>query len=457
MALRRTQQSRGKNYLFFFLLTLLAIGSVFIFVLFFEGSKPVVNLVKPQNYLGKYGEIQVQISDTGSGIRSISVSAQQGSLSKVLLHEDFPRTAYRGAVGPLEVEKSVNLAVAEEGFTDGEIVITVQATDFSWRGWLQGNKTVAHRKVVIDTEPPRLQILHSQRYILQGGSGIAIYQNSDSEARHGVELDNRFHPGFSVGDGRDDTYIAYFAMPYDLQQFENLQVVATDVAGNNSAVPFKAVVKKSALKKDSITISDGFLEAKIPEFEQYSQEMTGNNLEKYLYTNQTMRVENNNRISQLCGQPANERFWQGNFRRMPGASRAGFADHRTYLYHGQVIDQQVHLGVDIASTRNAEVRAANAGRVIFADYLGIYGNMVLVDHGQGIFSLYSHLSQMRVSPGDMVDTTSVLGLTGTSGMAGGDHLHFSMLINGEFVTPVEWWDQNWLEVNIEEPLTDSKF
>jgi len=83
--------------------------------------------------------------------------------------------------------------------------------------------------------------------------------------------------------------------------------------------------------------------------------------------------------------------------------------------------------------------------------------MVLVDHGQGIFSLYSHLSQMRVSPGDKVDTASVLGLTGTSGMAGGDHLHFSMLINGEFVTPVEWWDQNWLEVNIEEPLTDSTF
>ncbi|MEE4136249.1 MAG: M23 family metallopeptidase, partial [Desulforhopalus sp.] len=451
MALRRSKQSRGKSYLFFFLLALLAIGSATIFVLFFEGNKPGVNLIKPQTSLGKYGEIHIQVSDAGSGLRSIAVSAEQGSVSKVLLHEEYPRTAYQGAAGPLEVEKSVNFAVAEEGFADGELTLTVKATDFSWRGWFQGNKTVIQRKVTIDTEPPRLQILHSQRYLLQGGSGIAIYQNSDSDARHGVELANRFHPGFPIGDGRDDTYIAYFAMPYDLQQLDNLQVVATDVAGNNAAVSFKPTVKKSAFKKDSITISDSFLEAKIPEFEQYAEEMTGDSLEKYLYTNQIMRVENNRRISQLCDQPSAERYWQGNFRRMPGASRAGFADHRTYLYHGQVIDQQVHLGVDIASTRNAEVRAANAGRVIFADYLGIYGNMVLVDHGQGIFSLYSHLSQMRVSPGDMVDTTSVLGLTGTSGMAGGDHLHFSVLINGEFVTPVEWWDQNWLEVNIEEP------
>jgi murein DD-endopeptidase MepM/ murein hydrolase activator NlpD len=113
--------------------------------------------------------------------------------------------------------------------------------------------------------------------------------------------------------------------------------------------------------------------------------------------------------------------------------------------------------MDIASTRRANVRAANSGIVVFADYLGIYGNMVMVDHGQGVFSLYSHLSQINVSPGDKVTTESVLGLTGTTGMAGGDHLHFSVLVNGIFVTPKEWWDQHWIEVTVDEPLIDSKF
>jgi murein DD-endopeptidase MepM/ murein hydrolase activator NlpD len=112
--------------------------------------------------------------------------------------------------------------------------------------------------------------------------------------------------------------------------------------------------------------------------------------------------------------------------------------------------------MDIASTSKADVRAANRGQVVFADYLGIYGNMVLVDHGQGVFSLYSHLSKINVGPGDMVDQQTVLGLTGTTGMAGGDHLHFSMLVNGVFVTPKEWWDQHWIDVTIQQPITEAK-
>jgi len=127
------------------------------------------------------------------------------------------------------------------------------------------------------------------------------------------------------------------------------------------------------------------------------------------------------------------------------------------MYAGKIIDKQVHLGVDIASTARAEIRAANKGRVVFAEYLGIYGNMVLLDHGQGIFSLYSHLSQINVSPGDEVDKKTVIGQTGTTGMAGGDHLHFSMLVNGIFVMPKEWWDEHWIEVTIEAPLAQSKF
>ena len=180
-------------------------------------------------------------------------------------------------------------------------------------------------------------------------------------------------------------------------------------------------------------------------------------VEKYIYTNREVRKANNQKIFELCQNPLSERLWQDRFIRMPGASKAGFADHRTYFYKGKEIDRQVHLGMDIASTQRAEVKAANKGKVIYADYLGIYGNMVLLDHGQGVFSLYSHLSSIQVAVGDEINTDVVLGLTGTSGMAGGDHLHFSMLINGIFVTPKEWWDQQWINVTIEDPIADSRF
>jgi murein DD-endopeptidase MepM/ murein hydrolase activator NlpD len=87
-----------------------------------------------------------------------------------------------------------------------------------------------------------------------------------------------------------------------------------------------------------------------------------------------------------------------------------------------------------------------------AGYLGIYGNTVILDHGQGVFSLYSHLSRITASEGDLLPQDGVLGASGTTGMAGGDHLHFSMLINGIFVNPLEWWDASWLDNNIEAML-----
>lgn len=142
---------------------------------------------------------------------------------------------------------------------------------------------------------------------------------------------------------------------------------------------------------------------------------------------------------------------------MAGSAKAGFADHRTYFYKGKAIDKQVHLGMDIASTRHVPIKAAGTGIVVFGDYLGIYGNMVLIDHGQGLFSLYSHLSQINVSPGDLLQKGDILGNSGTSGMAGGDHLHFSILVNGIFVTPKEWWDQHWIDITIDDPLVDAKF
>ena len=179
------------------------------------------------------------------------------------------------------------------------------------------------------------------------------------------------------------------------------------------------------------------------------EEVTGDNLEKYLFVNNKIRQENNKKIMELCRNSTSEQLWQGRFTRMSRSSnRAGFADHRTYFHNGKEVDRQVHLGVDLASTRHAKVEAANKGKVIYADYLGIYGNMVILDHGLGVFSLYSHLSDIAVAKGDLVEKGSSLGSTGTTGMAGGDHLHFSMLVNGILVNPLEWWDESWLNIHI---------
>ncbi len=97
---------------------------------------------------------------------------------------------------------------------------------------------------------------------------------------------------------------------------------------------------------------------------------------------------------------------------------------------GREVDQQVHLGFDLAVTANVPVVAANSGVVLNASWLGIFGNCVIIDHGMGVQSLYGHLSSFDVKVGDTVTKGQMLGRSGMTGLAGGDHLHFTMLVGG---------------------------
>ncbi len=455
MSLKRKKSFKGPLFVILFLIIAGACGAGYL--LFFEGKPPVVTLTSLPEYIGLQDTLRLTVSDEGSGIRHLEIFATQGNKTKQLFATENPRTAYIGAVGPTTLEPSITFDAKALGFKDGEIILTVKVSDFSFRGMLSGNNTEVSHSLTLDSKPPKIRILHSERYVRPGGSGIVIYQNSEGYGKHGVVINGRLYQGYPVNDGRENTYISYFALSYDTKALDISVIRAQDAAGNRSIVPLAMIFNKVHFKQDTITVTDSFLQKKVPEFEQHYDNLQGNLEEKYLFINRTLRKENNADIAQLCKTPDQNRHWEGRFLRMAGRNCAGFADHRTYFYQGQEIDRQVHLGVDLASTRQANVKAANNGKVIFAEYKGIYGNMVVLDHGQGIFSLYSHLSQINVAEDDMVAKGESIGLTGTSGMAGGDHLHFSMLIHGIFVTPKEWWDPAWIETRIEQPLVDIKF
>jgi murein DD-endopeptidase MepM/ murein hydrolase activator NlpD len=439
-----------------FVISLLAIAGITSFVLFFEGEKPSVTFDDTPDHIGKLAKIRYTVTDSASGIKAIKVTAAQGEITKELYTMDNPRTGYIGKIGPTEDKREISFDPKKLGFKEGKIGLVLEARDFSLRGLLQGNKTVLTKDITVDLNPPTVAILHSERYISPGGSGIAIYRVSEPGTQTGVIFNGHLNPGYPLGSDRPDTYIAYFSLPYDSENISEARIFATDQADNTASVTFSPVFQKIAQKHDSINITDGFLNAKIPEFEQHYPEMQGTPVEKYLYANNAVRDANNKAISEACSKSSAERLWKGRFLRMLGSPKAGFADHRTYYYQDKEIDKQVHLGVDIASTERVAVQAANTGKVVFADYLGIYGNMVILDHGQGVFSLYSHLSQINTKVGDLLEQGKVLGLTGTSGMAGGDHLHFSMIVNGVFTMPKEWWDTNWIDVTIDSPIRDSK-
>lgn len=101
-----------------------------------------------------------------------------------------------------------------------------------------------------------------------------------------------------------------------------------------------------------------------------------------------------------------------------------------------VLDIGIHRGVDIAVPRGTPVRAMSPGVVHFAGAMSGYGLVVIVDHPQGLRSVYGHLSEISVRTGQELPTRMVVGLSGSSGRATGEHLHFEILRRGRAEDPV---------------------
>jgi murein DD-endopeptidase MepM/ murein hydrolase activator NlpD len=242
-------------------------------------------------------------------------------------------------------------------------------------------------------------------------------------------------------------------MPWDTPPaaFKPLITVA-DKAGNTASRGFPYHANARHFRADRINLSDAFMERTVPEFSRYDIG-NGSPLEQYLTINNKVRTMNRAQLVQLGLDTADEILWKGAFVRLPNAAnRARFADQRDYYYKGKKVDHQTHLGIDLASIRQAKVPAANEGIVVFADFHGIYGNCVIIDHGLGLQTLYAHLSSIAVAQNDNVSKGQIIGRTGTSGLAGGDHLHYGVILSGTPVQPIEWWDAHWIKNNITSKL-----
>ena len=136
---------------------------------------------------------------------------------------------------------------------------------------------------------------------------------------------------------------------------------------------------------------------------------------------------------------------------------ASYGDERHYYYKNKdhKISHSFHVGYDLASTKMATIKTSNAGTVVYANENGIYGNMPMIDHGLGLYSLYGHCSQLLVNEGEEVNKGQAIAKTGVSGLALGDHLHFGLLVQGIEVRPVEWFDQSWIRKNVDNIFKDA--
>ncbi|MDM8523083.1 M23 family metallopeptidase [Desulfococcaceae bacterium HSG8] len=433
---------------------------ILIFPVKLEGEKPSVSLDLKFPSIGASKEISVSVSDTRSGIRRVWIGLLKGDREYLLLEKDFPSKGLLGGKKVTEESFKISVDPKKSGILDGKAVLFIIARDYSWRGWWNGNKTLIEKEVMIDTKRPGIDVLNNVLNISQGGSGVVIYKLSEPCASNGVHVGENFFPGYSakdvIGSKEANIFMSLIALDYKQGPETDIFVKATDHAGNITSAGFRYYVKGKKFREDSINISDKFLNWKMPEFESHIQDSQSSRVEQFLMINDKLRKSNYQTFAELGRKSDNILYWKGSFLRFPGKRMAGFADHRKYKYNGKTIDRQVHMGIDIASVSKAEVPASNNGKVVLAKYLGIYGKSVMIDHGFGLFTTYSHLSRINVKEGQIVSRGEIVGNTGLTGLAGGDHLHFGVLVSNIFVNPIEWWDSHWIKDNVSDKINEIK-
>ena len=430
-------------------------GGIWLSRSWFDLTAPEIQLRPEVKQLGSSQNLTVQVTDANSGLSRVKVRLRQEDKVKEIVDKSFPGSRW-GRGGR---EKAADIPITVEpkawGFKDGPANLIVEARDFSWMGWLRGNQGKLERPVTIDLTPLRLTFTSINEFLIQGGTGLVTYQVNKPMAKSGILVNGEFFSGFPLKSKESGKYLAFFAVPYDLPQPLTLELLAVDQGGAEAHTKLLYRLKTKRWKADKINLGDDFLNKKMTEFQEMNPELKNlaTPLEVFLRVNQDERGKNANLIQEICSHSQPEQLWQGAFLRQPNSKpMAAFADHRSYMYKGREVDKQVHLGQDLASLEHAEVPAGNNGIVVFTGPLGIYGNSVILDHGWGLFSLYSHLSQIKVEKGQKVTKGAILGNTGATGMAGGDHLHFSIMVQGRFVNPLEWWDPHWIKDQVNRQL-----
>ena len=452
------KKSRNKkSRLIIALLPTVIIFIIFIWFLMtiFEGKKPLATLTPLPEYISKSITFNVVISDVKMGLRDVKVSIKQDGPAIPLLKKNFSYTGLLNKKGVHIFDGEFTLNPKQLNLVQGQANLIIEIHDFSKRRGGDGNLTILEHNMTVDTIPPSMTAISRSHNINRGGSGLIIYKVSDDTQENGVLINDILFQGIPFNnDPHTGIYLCYFAFPCNVKKDTALYLWAKDMANNEIKKAFRYHIRQKRFRKDTIRISDRLLDAIITSFPPDIFGPGDSNIEKYLFINRTLRKENSASLKELCQSPIKEKLWDGPWLRMKkAATMAGFGDERIYYYKNKAVDRQRHLGVDLASFARSPVQASNTGEVIFAKDLGIYGLTIVIDHGQGLFTMYGHLSSIDVAVDQAINKGDIIGVSGATGLAMGDHLHFGFLVHGIPVNPVEWWDAHWIDDNIHKKLS----
>jgi len=433
------------------LLVGIAVGAWYVYTApEFERVNPKIESQK-SIFWNRKDPLRIKVSDN-VGLNSYEVTLSDGKKS-VILDKGFFDAGIKEKIIEVKYPKG---KVLDPRAKDYKVTITVG--DKSMWNMMAGNTETKTIDVTIDYKRPNVNILSNSRMINQGGSALVVFQADDENMDKLYILANKNK--FKVQPYKKEGYYATLvAWPFKDDSFD-AKIVATDLAGNRREVHIPYYHGNPRYRTSYIRATDKFIDGKITDLASSDPEYADitDKLEKLKAINETMRLKNEELIHKLSKNVSDEMLDRWKIKKFyplrNGKKVASFGDHRYYYYGSKdnIVSESYHVGYDLASNSMADIKASNPGKVVFADDNGIYGNMPLIDHGLGLYTLYGHCSQLLVNEGDEVHTGQTIAKTGMTGLALGDHLHFGILVQGIEVRPVEWFDQSWINKFINKPF-----
>ena len=405
-------------------------------LIWFSGQEPQLRLTKPVTAIGNDTPVSVQADDS-HGIKAVQAFVEQNGQRQTVFDDKTVSKQPSRTVNFQAGKKQASFL--KEG--PAKLIIDVKSND------LRGATATISQDIQVVLRPPTIVADGRQHYINQGGAELVTFDLSGAWTDSGVHAGKYVGDSFPMPGQPDDSNhrFSLFPYPWDLSPDTIPVAFVRNVAGTEVTASFWTKIFPKQFRSSTIELKDSQIAKVVNELDP---EGSGEMITRFVKINNEMRKANNQTIFDLRKKTENKLLWTGEFVPIKGARESYFADRRTYTYKGKKVDEQVHLGFDLAQKTNMSVTSANAGKIIYAERLGIYGNCVVIDHGYSLQTLYGHLSRIDVKVGDSVAKQAHIGVSGMTGMAFGDHVHFTTLVAGVPVDPREWWDPHWLHDRI---------
>lgn len=419
----------------------------------FEQNKPLID-IDNRVYWNLKDPLKINIKDD-SGIKFYKVTYKDDKNKKVLK---------KVVLENIEKELSIDISAPKLDifFKGKEVSLIIEAFDNSKWNFFEGNYIKKEFKLRIDKKAPTANVISNSLAIRKGGSAVVIVEVKDQNLKDAYISFNKEERFELIPFYKENFYIALIAWPVTIDDFKRVNLIAVDKANNISRTKVPLYIRSLKLKNSKIKISEDFIRnISSAVLEKSGMEVPSDVHEIFIKENRILRNKNVEIIKEVSRKFMDKELIS-NFplrpiRRLSGSKTvAGFADRRHYYFDGEKIDDAWHLGMDWASIKRAAVKSSNDGIVIFNDYLGIYGNTIIIDHKLGLQTLYAHTSKSYVNLSDEVSRNTKIANTGSTGAVFGDHLHLGVLVQGIEVNPLEWMDKNWIKTRIQDVIREAK-